>query len=108
MTIYEFFVESTTANVRLEVPHPGLAGSVELMQRLDELVAQGAGRRVGTGFGELADELTLTDVRRLLRGVDEVHVGRPTKPEPGPLVAIPTALAAVPPDSVFSAVFFET
>ncbi len=34
MTIYEFFVESATADVRLEVPQPGLSGSVALIERL--------------------------------------------------------------------------
>ena len=43
------------------------------------------------------------DVRQLFKGIGMVHVGRPTKPDPGPLLATDTALVAVLPDSLFTA-----
>ena len=107
MTIYEFFVESATADVRLEVPQPGLSGSVALIERLTVLTDRGAGRSVGSSFGELAADLTVDDVRQLFKGIGKVHVGRPTMPDPGPLLATEKALVAVLPDSLFTAVFFE-
>ena len=96
MTTFEFFVESATADVRLEVQQPGLSGSVELIKRLNVLIDCGAGRRVGSRYGELAADLTVDDVRQLFKGIGTVHVGRPTKPDPGPLLATDTALVAVP------------
>ena len=108
MTIYEFFVECEEQGVRLEVPGLGLTGAIDLFRRLDDYAAVGAGRLVSRdGASSVVADLTLDDVRFLLRGVERVYVGRPRDPAQGTETPTVDALAALPADATFEASYFE-
>jgi hypothetical protein len=108
LTIYEFFIESESFKVRLEVPVGGLLHAAQLFRRLDDYAASGKGRIVSEANHPLNVEgLTLDDARYLLEGIDMVYVGTPGEPAQGDLTPTDQALQIPPDDAMFNAFYFE-
>ena len=106
MTIYELFIQDLSTDRRLEVPVHGIGHSVDLLQRMDEIVADGEAEHC-PGWPPTIRFGSLATLRRMIKSERGLTMGVEGDPSPGRQISIEAVVALFRDGGPFEASHYE-